>query len=600
MASESIITAPTAEVQPGRLYFAGRVDWLPWLAVTAIFLSASLLRAPIPAVNEPHYLGKAKHWWDPSWCPGDFFLDSSNPHLYFYIAVGWLTKFLTLPQTALVLRVMSLGCLASGWMACLRRMYRSPWSAVLAAGVFTSLMAVGNFSGEWLIGGVESKVFAYACVLWGGAFALDGRRAGAAVMFVAAVAFHPVVGMWVLIAAAPAGVMWRVLGRMHGLAVTAQHSGGVQTLPLAPTLGERGGRETPLPPREGLGEGLAVPRTLSPPTECRDFEGTTEAAPVGEPRWVALLVLIVGTGLAAAPALPLVIGADLAVARRADVLLLTQRVGHHTDPVLFPVSAYIYYGAMLAVWGVCVTANRLRPRGGDDHHGHARSAVNWFIAASLAIASVGLLVGWCPQFTSVDWQHPWRLWLLKFYPFRLADLLVPFGVALEVVWIVEQLWLCKTDDGVRRWPMLMFTIAAWVTALLLPAPDANPSGMTAAEYEQWIEICDWLESHTAPEALIGTANKDWAIKWFANRPEYVSFKDCPQDAAGILEWWRRRQMLVQWSRRAKVDGGLSASDLADLHASTGMDYLVVTTYGPFEVEPVQVHGPFRVYRVSGE
>ena len=53
------------------------------LLVWAMFLSTSLIRAPIPAVNEPHYLGKAKHYWDPAWCAGDFLLDSSNPHLVF-------------------------------------------------------------------------------------------------------------------------------------------------------------------------------------------------------------------------------------------------------------------------------------------------------------------------------------------------------------------------------------------------------------------------------------------------------------------------------------------------------------------------------------
>lgn len=47
------------------------------------FLAYSLIQMPVPAPNEPHYLVKAKHFWNPEWCKGDLFLESSNPHLFF-------------------------------------------------------------------------------------------------------------------------------------------------------------------------------------------------------------------------------------------------------------------------------------------------------------------------------------------------------------------------------------------------------------------------------------------------------------------------------------------------------------------------------------
>ena len=31
-----------------------------------------------PDVNEGHYLGKAKHYWNPAWCPEDHFLKSAD------------------------------------------------------------------------------------------------------------------------------------------------------------------------------------------------------------------------------------------------------------------------------------------------------------------------------------------------------------------------------------------------------------------------------------------------------------------------------------------------------------------------------------------
>jgi hypothetical protein len=292
-----------------------------------------------------------------------------------------------------------------------------------------------------------------------------------------------------------------------------------------------------------------------------------------------------GTLLALSPALPLVTGVEPALAREADRLLLTQRVGHHTDPLLFSVGAYRFYGGLLAAWLL------LGATGGG--------APPWrvwrrFVAASLVIAAVGLFVGWLPEFTQVDRLAHWRVWMLKFYPFRLADLALPMGVALEIARLVAGL-----TGRARAAAAGVVAALGCAAALLLPAPDANPSGMSPDDYEQWIAACEWLRRETPRTALIGCANKDWAVKWFAHRPEYVNFKDCPQDAAGVVEWWRRRQGLVAWSRAAKADGSISTADLDRLHELTGIDYLIVSRYGPIEPDPIHEQGPFRIYRVNG-
>ena len=54
----------------------------------------------VPAVNEAHYLTKAKHYWNPQWCQRDLFLASADAHVVFYWSVGWLTRYFTLPQSA--------------------------------------------------------------------------------------------------------------------------------------------------------------------------------------------------------------------------------------------------------------------------------------------------------------------------------------------------------------------------------------------------------------------------------------------------------------------------------------------------------------------
>ena len=45
-----------------------------------------------PEVNEPHYLSKARHYWDAGWCANDFFCNSADAHQVFYWTVGWLSR----------------------------------------------------------------------------------------------------------------------------------------------------------------------------------------------------------------------------------------------------------------------------------------------------------------------------------------------------------------------------------------------------------------------------------------------------------------------------------------------------------------------------
>ena len=61
-------------------------------AVWLSFLVVSLLSAPIPAVNEPHYLAMARHSWNSSWCANDLFLSSFPAHQVFYWTIPFLSS----------------------------------------------------------------------------------------------------------------------------------------------------------------------------------------------------------------------------------------------------------------------------------------------------------------------------------------------------------------------------------------------------------------------------------------------------------------------------------------------------------------------------
>ena len=63
--------------------FSGRLGgWMraavEVLAILAVFAAAGAW--PVPDVNETAYLTKARHYADPAWARGDFFLETPDAH----------------------------------------------------------------------------------------------------------------------------------------------------------------------------------------------------------------------------------------------------------------------------------------------------------------------------------------------------------------------------------------------------------------------------------------------------------------------------------------------------------------------------------------
>ena len=50
-----------------------------------------------------------------------------------------------------------------------------------------------------------------------------------------------------------------------------------------------------------------------------------------------------------------------------------------------------------------------------------------------------------------------------------------------------------------------------------------------------------MRDNTPDDSLFLTPTKQQTFKWYAQRAEVVNWKDVPQDAAGILQWYERVQ-----------------------------------------------------------
>ncbi|MCA9072991.1 MAG: hypothetical protein KDA84_28905 [Planctomycetaceae bacterium] len=454
-----------------------------WGVVFASLLLFSAIRSPAPGVNEPHYLCKAKHYWNTEWCPDDFFLTSSNPHLVFYVTVGSLTNLLTLEETTWIGRLAGLALLAWGWVRCIGRVVPGVWTSVWVMWMYLATAAVGNWSGEWMVGGVEGKVFAYGFGFWAIAAWWDQQLKRSALWGGLAVSFHPVVGGWIVISAVGA-ILASALFKPRSENIRKEASRSVSLF------------------NWGLG--------------------------------LVIFVLACLPGIW--PAIQLLDSADVRQANIVTWIQVFYRLQHHLDPMTFSHTSYATYGLLVVLWLVA----RFRLNWGSSERWFA-----WFVGGSIVIALVGVGLGYGERpIESID-DITWQYRLLKFYPFRLADVMVPIAVCVTVAGLVRQRldesplrnWLgSRAQAGVRCW--LLFA-SVFIYSLVVPAVDRNPSRMDDDQLRDWLETCEWIRKETPSDTIVWTPKNSWAFKWYAQRGEYVSRKDCPQDAAGIIEWNER-------------------------------------------------------------
>ncbi len=501
--------------------------------LSALFLSFSLARSPIPGVNESHYLCKARHYWQPEWCQGDLFLESANPHAVFYQAFGWFTTRMSLAQVALLIRGGQSLLLAIGWLALGVRCLGDTRRAMTAAAVFLLLQATGTWSGEWLVGGAESKVWAYGFLMLAAAWGLDRHWYKCAIAGGLAVSMHPVVGCWGAVIAA-------------------------------------------------LGWGLSV---VFSSAKARPFAERKATLPYdGRPRpslpviAISLILFTVTSLPGLIPAVQSLKAPSKQIASEADFLQVAVRLSHHLDPLTFPVRAWRDYGLLLLVWALIRT--RLVQRR------EAQARLEFWMLAALLIAAGGVLAAWGPRPLKELPLWELRVKALKLYPFRLADMLVPLTVSFTVAAVLWQL----VEERLTAWRRLAAIAALMGVALFIayrvPTLDKTLAQQPAAVQADWLAACRWIQQNTPTDSVLYATNDNWSLRWYAERPEYFSFKDCPQDAASIVEWNRRSLVLYQWKLRAFADARISLEELTQLRKETGITHLVCGRFGPLERKPV--------------
>ena len=455
-------------------------------AITAIFAAAGAW--PIPDVNETVYLTKARHAADPGYAAGDFFLDSPDAHGVFYLLLGPLAAALPLETAAWIGRLAGWLALAIGFHHLALPLLggssaRSTWARIAAAALFSTGLRFTSAAGEWVIGGCEAKVFAWALVLGALGELVRGRFLPAWCLLGGATAFHPLVGGWALLAAVAASASsWR-----HTLVIPLAHARGLWG-----------------PGRAGS---LVIAATL----------------------------LVGGAALVAAgvvPALLLSAGADAATRSEAARIYVVERLHHHLLPRTFPVGFVPRHVLAIVAWWLL---DRLAPAN------PARARLTRFTLAALGISLVGLVIAACESAAPAAIHG-----LLRFYWFRLADVAVPLALAFSAVAVLADDTACRrlfpgSPPLIRGIVSLLLVadIAAESQHWPLPGRTLVARGDSKVEAAAWDELCVWVREHVPPGTCVLTPRGAASFTWQTGLPEVVAWKNSPQDAASLVEWRRR-------------------------------------------------------------
>jgi len=525
--------------------------------IFALFVAFS--SQPPPDVNEAHYLTKAKHFWNPDWCAGDIFLESSNAHWLFYVTFGWLTKFCSLPTVAWIGRGLTWAFLAFGWQRICQRLNFTPGTAVVSAMLFLLLNTNFHLAGEWVVGGFEAKGIAYGFVLLAISEMIVGRWKITWLWLGLAGAFHVLVGGWALLATMFSFALERKLGSSlssHEKVVTDQSDKHDATTSddLCPNATVQG--ETIMP---------QIPFWL-----------------------LGVAILMVG----AVPPLLANAGVSPAETAAADKIYVSQRIAHHLNFGNFAISHVARFTVMVAGWLILFQFS-LR-HGGERT---ARRTLFHFGIGSLLISLVGLCLSAGLESQSgktVDAELD-RVFsvagLLKYYWFRLSDFAIPATLALGIGWGLGNLLGTKNSFSRKLSASMMIVLIMVATMLMIvdryrdPRPMGDRRGLpsypddakrTQQTYENWIRVNDWIRINTPADARFFTPHEQQTFKWYAARSEVVNWKDVPQDAPALLAWNRRVDQLL-WPQKRFESGLMVYSDaqLRALGKQYNADYLLM-------------------------
>ncbi len=534
-----------------------------WIEIALVFVVFFIQGAwPVPDVNEPHYLGKTIHFWNPDWVGDDFFLDSADTHKVFYFTFGWLSLWLGPVALAWVGRLLTWALLAWSWRRLSFAVLPRRWWSILTAALMVTLIENCHMAGEWIIGGVEAKGFAFVFVFLGLEALVRNRWNRAWLFFGAAAMFHVLVGGWATVAA--------------GFAWLSQDTGRPKLRTMLPGL--VGGLLLAMPslvPSLKLTWGVD-PETVDQACRIYVFERLPHHLAPGTLRtdFVLRQAFLVFIWLVLCLMTPATAGFCSAGRRLRGF-----------------VTGAIAIAAVGLIVGLVTADNR------------ALSArllrLYWFRLADVAVL---MGVALCGTSLIVGGRGEGRGTRGEGRGARGQDCssLAPGLSPLA-------------PRPCFRWLVIVFLLTGFhLGNLALKRPLPRPPRADVwrvRNYADWRRACRWIArpENIPPGTRFLTPRLAQTFKWYTGHSEVVTWKDIPQDARSIVRWWTRMQDIHATGRQLGQRGPnrrwrrslseLGSRRLNQLGRKYNADYVLTLSEPPLPLDIVYENDTYAVYRL---
>ncbi len=504
---------PKAATQPAEhLSHPSFLSRNPLGEVAILFAVICLFAAePVPGINESHYLPKAKHLFDSTFCPGDVFIESHDSHGMAAAVAGALAQFLPLSAVAWIGRALCWISLAFAWQQ-LRTALKMSWITGAAA-LASWYLAIdyGNWAGEWAIGGFEGKALAYVCIIVAFSRLFQGNWPKVWLWLGLAVAWHPLAGGW---AGLTVGLAWLAMPQLLQRAKS-------QSLWLA--LGTVFGLVGVVPAALGLNS----------PNELNGLVASQIHAYYRLAHHLSPRMFAFDRHVAGAVTLALLAAVTALYLRYA--LTKRDREWLRSDSIAW-ILTIAWNAILLSLVGVAI----------DQIYSRSQPV----------FASQFLRFYWFRWF---DVIVP-LAWTLTFW--RLCELYVgegsPIGRLPKRDRSPEQivspnssnsnaLWVGRAGQCLGAGVLIYLTTLHTQATFARKHPAADDMLMKAPvireietdRYVDWLATCEWVRQNTPTDSLWFTPEYQQTFKWYAGRAEVVCWKDVPQDNASVRAWYQR-------------------------------------------------------------
>jgi hypothetical protein len=469
---------------------------ITWFTVMAVLVLALLFDRNLLS-NEADKLPLALRQVWPQWLPNDWYLAFPQSHQWLFQAIaGWPLRWLGFPLGSLLDRLLGYGLWSLGFAAVAVRLGLWPVSSALALALF--LPRQGLMAGEWMVGGAESKTWAYGLLLLAIALWSQARRLNLAALLAGlACSFHALVGLY-----GAAGLL--LLELLRHLRQPSRPWWAALRLLLPFALGA-----------------FALMQPLLEQAHWGHGSPTVAEAGVPTVPWIYVYF----------------------------------RLPHHLAPLSWPLSRWgpgllrltiLLLAAVLWRWLLHHRRVRFERAG---LHPMVMAAFGGWAAVATALFALGLLVA------PLDLQGRW----LRYYPFRLADSLLPLLLALLLAALVQLLLV-----GLPRGRLTAAAVALLVLITTAPALRsgalAHPTEAFAAKPKRRA-LNAAIVRYTPPDSVVLTPPHDFQdLPWRLQRSPVVQFKLFPSQSSAIAEWYSRLAALAGTAPEQVGELGFAATD----------------------------------------